>query len=128
MRRATCSIEVLLNGDIAGPDGACDWTAPDDEVFNFLADEIREVGAEIAADRTYSNADSGNYHLVLRPMDFKPVMGADVHEDAVFDGPRGERASNGNLGAASGLTCTAGRCPRARINQRSRFGNPGRRS
>ena len=31
-------------------------------------------GAYIAADRAYSNADPGNYHLALRSMGFKPVM------------------------------------------------------
>jgi hypothetical protein len=33
----TYSISVPLDGDITGPDGGFEWTAPDDEVFQFRA-------------------------------------------------------------------------------------------
>jgi hypothetical protein len=45
MRSVTYSMGVSLDGYIAGPDGGFDWTAPDEEVFGFVTDEIRQVGA-----------------------------------------------------------------------------------
>ena len=41
MRSVTYSMGVSLDGYIAGPDGGFDWTAPDEEVFRFVTDEIR---------------------------------------------------------------------------------------
>ncbi|GAA3097082.1 hypothetical protein GCM10017687_04670 [Streptomyces echinatus] len=43
MRSVTYSMNVSLDGYIVGPDGGFDWTAPDEEVFRFWIDEIREV-------------------------------------------------------------------------------------
>ncbi len=56
------------------------------------------------------------------------VVYRDLHEDAVFDGWTGEPASDCNSGALSGLTCSAGRSPRARTHQESRFGSRGKPS
>src|SRR5215470_8916826 len=44
MRSVTYSMGVSLDGYIVGPDGEFDWTAPDEEVFRFVTDEIRQVG------------------------------------------------------------------------------------
>src|SRR5258708_12052564 len=44
MRSVTYSMGVSLDGYIVGRDGDFDWTAPDQEVFRFVPDEIREVG------------------------------------------------------------------------------------
>jgi len=44
MRSVTYSMGVSLDGYIVGPDGGFDWTAPDEEVFRFVTDEIRQVG------------------------------------------------------------------------------------
>src|SRR6266498_4685023 len=40
MRSVTYSMGVSLDGDF-------DWTAPDEEVFRFVTDEIREVGVHL---------------------------------------------------------------------------------
>ena len=53
MRSVTYSMGVSLDGYIAGPDGAFGWTAPDDEVFRFVTDEIREVGVHLLGRRLY---------------------------------------------------------------------------
>ena len=53
MRRVTYSMGVSLDGYIAGPDGAFDWTVPDQEVFRFWIDEIREVGVHLLGRRLY---------------------------------------------------------------------------
>src|SRR2546428_1353320 len=42
MRSVTYSMSVSLDGYIVGPDGDFDWTAPDEEVFRFVTDEIRD--------------------------------------------------------------------------------------
>lgn len=43
----TYSMGVSLGGYIVGPDGDFDWTAPDEEVFRFVTDEIREIGVHL---------------------------------------------------------------------------------
>jgi dihydrofolate reductase len=44
---------VSLDGYIVGPDGGFGWTAPDEEVFRFVTDEIREVGVHLLGRRLY---------------------------------------------------------------------------
>ena len=53
MRNVTYSMGVSLDGYIVGPDGGLDWTAPDEEVFRFVTDEIREVGVHLLGRRLY---------------------------------------------------------------------------
>ncbi|MFE7836764.1 dihydrofolate reductase family protein [Streptomyces sp. NPDC057474] len=53
MRSVTYSMNVSLDGYIVGPDGGFDWTPPDEEVFRFWIDEIREVGVHLLGRRLY---------------------------------------------------------------------------
>ncbi|KOV57560.1 dihydrofolate reductase family protein [Streptomyces sp. MMG1121] len=53
MRRVTYSMSVSLDGYIVGPDGCFDWTVPDEEVFRFATDEVREVGVHLLGRRLY---------------------------------------------------------------------------
>lgn len=53
MRSVTYSMGVSLDGYIVGPDGHYDWTAPDEEVFRFWIDEIREVSVHLLGRRLY---------------------------------------------------------------------------
>jgi dihydrofolate reductase len=53
MRGVTYSMGVSLDGYIVGPGGDFDWTAPDEEVFRFVTDEIREVGVHLLGRRLY---------------------------------------------------------------------------
>ncbi|HEY1672643.1 MAG TPA: dihydrofolate reductase family protein [Streptosporangiaceae bacterium] len=53
MRSVTYSMGVSLDGYIVGPDGGFDWTAPDDEVFSFVTEEIRQVGVHLLGRRLY---------------------------------------------------------------------------
>jgi dihydrofolate reductase len=53
MRSVTYSMSISLDGYIVGPDGDFDWTAPDEEVFRFVTDEIREVGVHLLGRRLY---------------------------------------------------------------------------
>ena len=53
MRSVTYSMAMSLDGYIVGPDGGFDWTAPDEDVFRFWIDEIREVGVHLLGRRLY---------------------------------------------------------------------------
>ena len=53
MRSVTYSMNVSLDGYIAGPDGGFDWSAPDKDVFRFWIDEIRGVGVHLMGRRLY---------------------------------------------------------------------------
>ncbi|MEV7571268.1 dihydrofolate reductase family protein [Streptomyces tanashiensis] len=53
MRDVTYAMNVSLDGYIVGPDGSFDWTVPDDEVFRFWIDEIRDVGVHLLGRRLY---------------------------------------------------------------------------
>ena len=53
MRSVTYSMGVSLDGYIAGPDGDFDWTPPDEEVFRFVTDEIRQVGVHLLGRKLY---------------------------------------------------------------------------
>ncbi|MFI6105233.1 dihydrofolate reductase family protein [Streptomyces sp. NPDC051310] len=53
MRRVTYSMGVSLDGYIVGPDGDFHWTAPGDEVFRFVTDELRGIGVHLLGRRLY---------------------------------------------------------------------------
>jgi dihydrofolate reductase len=53
MRSVTYSMGVSVDGYIVGPDGKFNWTAPDEEVFRFVTDEIRGVGVHLLGRRLY---------------------------------------------------------------------------
>ncbi|MCU1495204.1 MAG: hypothetical protein JWO62_2968 [Acidimicrobiaceae bacterium] len=53
MRSVTYSMNVSLDGYVVGPDGDFDWTTPDEEIFRFFTDEIREVGVHLLGRRLY---------------------------------------------------------------------------
>ncbi len=53
MRKVTCSMGVSLDGYIVGPDGGFAWAAPDEEVFRFATDEVRQVGVHLLGRRLY---------------------------------------------------------------------------
>ncbi|MDN3268424.1 dihydrofolate reductase family protein [Streptomyces sp. MA15] len=53
MRAVTYSMSVSLDGYITGPDGGIDWSTPDDGVFRFWIDEIRQVGVHLLGRRLY---------------------------------------------------------------------------
>jgi dihydrofolate reductase len=44
---------VSVDGYIVGPDGGFGWSAPDEEVFRFATDEVRQVGVHLLGRRLY---------------------------------------------------------------------------
>src|ERR1039458_4070128 len=53
MRKLIYSMTVSLDGYIAGPDGAIDWTVPDEELFLFHTQQIQETGVHLCGRRLY---------------------------------------------------------------------------
>jgi dihydrofolate reductase len=53
MRKVTYSMGVSLDGYIVGPDGGFQWTPPDDGLFQFAIDQIREVDVHLMGRRLY---------------------------------------------------------------------------
>ena len=44
---------VSLDGYIVGPDGGFDWSEPDEEIFRFVTDELRQIGVHLMGRRLY---------------------------------------------------------------------------
>ena len=55
MRRVIYSMSVSLDGFIAGPDGAIDWAAPDEELMAFHNDQTRELSAHLCGRGLYAD-------------------------------------------------------------------------
>jgi dihydrofolate reductase len=53
MRRLIYSMTVSLDGFIAGPDGAIDWSVPDEELFRFHHQHVQEIGVHLCGRRLY---------------------------------------------------------------------------
>jgi dihydrofolate reductase len=53
MRSVTYSMSISLDGYIVGPDGDFSWAAPDDDVFRFWINEIRQVDVHLMGRRLY---------------------------------------------------------------------------
>ena len=53
MRSVTYSMGVSLDGYIVGPDGDITAPPPDEEVFRFVTDEIRQVGVHLLGRKLY---------------------------------------------------------------------------
>jgi dihydrofolate reductase len=53
MRKLIYSLTVSLDGYIAGPDGAIDWSVPDEELFRFHTQHVREIGVQLCGRRLY---------------------------------------------------------------------------
>jgi dihydrofolate reductase len=53
MRKLIYSMTVSLDGYIAGPDGAIDFSVPDEELFRFHTQQVREIGVHLCGRRLY---------------------------------------------------------------------------
>jgi len=103
MRSVTCSMGVSLDGYVVGPDGDFGWTAPDEELFGFVTDQIREVGVHLLGRRLYETM------LYWETADQDPQLGEAMLEWAALWKPlpkvvfsRTLEAVQGNARLASG--------------------------
>jgi len=53
VRKLIFSMTMSLDGYIAGPDGAIDWTVPDEELFRFHTQQTQEIGVHLCGRRLY---------------------------------------------------------------------------
>jgi dihydrofolate reductase len=53
MRKLIYSMSVSLDGFIAGPGGEIDWSVPDEELFRFHTEQVRELGGHLLGRRLY---------------------------------------------------------------------------
>jgi dihydrofolate reductase len=53
VRRVVYSMSMSLDGYVVGPDGAFDWSAPDDEIFRFALDEVRGIAVHLLGRKLY---------------------------------------------------------------------------
>jgi dihydrofolate reductase len=53
MRSLIYSMSVSLDGFIAGPDGAIDWSVPDEELFRFHTQQVQQTGVHLCGRRLY---------------------------------------------------------------------------
>src|SRR6266487_7181208 len=53
MGKLIYSMGVSADGFIAGPDGDFSWTEPDEELFRFHTDRVRQLGAHLCGRRLY---------------------------------------------------------------------------
>ena len=53
MHKVTYSMSTSLDGYIVGPDGNFDFTTPDNDVFRFWIDDIRNVAVHLMGRRLY---------------------------------------------------------------------------
>lgn len=103
MRQVTYSMGVSLDGYIVGPDGGFDWTAPDDELFDLVIEEVRQTGVYLLGRRLYETL------LPWETADRDEALGATVREWATLwrDLPKvvfstSLSAAQGNARLASG--------------------------
>jgi dihydrofolate reductase len=96
MRSVTYSMGVSLDGYIVGPDGDFGWTAPDDDVFRFVTDEIREVGVHLLGRRLYETM------LYWETADQDPSLGDSMLEWAAIWKPLPKVVFSTTLSAVQG--------------------------
>lgn len=53
MRRVTYSMGMTLDGYVEDADGGFDWGGPDEEVFAFHLDELRQIGVHLLGRRLH---------------------------------------------------------------------------
>jgi dihydrofolate reductase len=89
-------MSVSLDGFTVGPDGNFDWTAPDEEVFRFVTDEIREVGVQLMGRRLYETM------LYWETADQDPSLGDSMLEWAAIWKPLPKVVFSTTLSAVQG--------------------------
>lgn len=69
MRSVTYSLSTSADGYIVGPDGAFDWSQPDEELFRFATDEVRGLGVHLMGRRLYETMLYWDTAEATQPLD-----------------------------------------------------------
>lgn len=96
MRKLIYSMTVSLDGFIAGPDGAIDWSAPDEELFRFHSQRVAEQGGQLLGRRLYETM------LAWETVDQWPSAGEIEHEFARIWLPLPKVVFSGSLETVEG--------------------------
>jgi len=96
MRSVTYSMGVSLDGYVVGPDGGFDWTAPDEELFSFVTDEIRQVGVHLLGRKLYETM------LYWETADQDPLLDDSIREWAAIWKPLPKVVFSTTLSAVQG--------------------------
>ncbi|HEX8051390.1 MAG TPA: dihydrofolate reductase family protein [Thermoleophilaceae bacterium] len=78
MGKLIYSMGVSADGFIAGPDGDFSWTEPDEELFRFHTDRVRQLGAHLCGRRLYETM------LYWETADQDPALGTAEREFAAI--------------------------------------------
>ncbi len=96
MRSVTYSMGLSLDGYIVGPDGAFNWTMPDEEAFRLVTDEIRAVDVHLLGRRLYETM------LFWETADEDPSLGDSEREWAAIWKPLPKVVFSTQLSALQG--------------------------
>jgi dihydrofolate reductase len=96
MRSVTYSMSVSLDGYIVDRHGSFDWTAPGDELFRFVTDQTRELGAYVMGRRLYETM------LYWETADQDPSLDEDAREWAAIWKPLPKVVFSTTLSAVEG--------------------------
>jgi dihydrofolate reductase len=101
MREVTYSMGVSLDGYIVGPDGGFQWTAPDDGLFRFAIDQIREVDVHLMGRRLYETM------LYWETVDQDPTLDDAKREWISLWNPLPKVVFSSTLSSVEGKACLA---------------------
>jgi dihydrofolate reductase len=73
VRPVIYSMSVSLDGFIAGPDGAIDWAAPNDELMAFHNAQTRQLGAHVCGRKLYEDMLPWETDPARRDMQFSKL-------------------------------------------------------
>jgi dihydrofolate reductase len=96
MRSMIYSMGVSLDGYIVDPEGGFEWTAPGTELFRFVTDQTRELGAYVMGRRLYETM------LYWETADQDPSLDDDAREWAAIWKPLPKVVFSTTLSAVEG--------------------------
>ena len=89
------SMSVSLDGHTAGPDGAIDWAAPDEELLRFHNEQTRELTVHLSGRGLYEDMlvweSAEQTHTEPRQLGIRPHLEGDPESSVLNHPHRGRR-------------------------------------
>ena len=114
MRKLIYSMTVSLDGYIAGPDGAIDWTVPDEELFRFHMQHVQEIGVQLCGRRLYEAM------VYWETAEESPLAADDVEFAQTLEGPAEGRVLHDACERRRQQQAGQGRCRRGDLEAQGR--------